>query len=115
MRDEETSRFVPLLTQERGKANSTDPIPISQSLFRKVVKERSAVLAANAAEDLGRTESILGANILSSMGVPLWIVVPLGMAACVATVWFSGKRPDQTTDGPSDTALKQKQPAPKQA
>jgi Nif-specific regulatory protein len=72
VRDEETSRFVPLLTQERGKANSTDPIPISQSLFRKVVKERSAVLAANAAEDLGRTESILGANILSSMGVPLW-------------------------------------------
>jgi Na+/H+ antiporter NhaC len=61
------------------------------------------------------TIAVFLGTVPAGMGVPLWIVVPLGMAACVATVWFSGKRPDQTTDGPSDTALKQKQPAPKQA
>ncbi len=72
LRDDDGERFVPMLTRERGNQASVEPIPISQSLFRKVVKERSAVLAANAMEDLGRTESLLGANILSTMGVPLW-------------------------------------------
>jgi transcriptional regulator with GAF, ATPase, and Fis domain len=72
LRDDEGEHFVPMHTRERGKMSGIEPIPISQSLFRKVVKERSAVLAANAMEDLGRTESLLGANILSTMGVPLW-------------------------------------------
>jgi len=72
LRDDDGEQFVPVVTKERGKQSGTEPIPISQSLFRKVVKERSAVLAANAMEDLGRTESLLGANILSTMGVPLW-------------------------------------------
>ena len=70
--DEQKDRFIPVLTRERDKEISAEPIPISQSLFRKVVKERSAVLAANAMEDLGHTESLMGANILSSMAVPLW-------------------------------------------
>jgi Nif-specific regulatory protein len=70
--DEDGDRFVPVLARERGKESGVESIPISQSLFRKVVKERSAVLAANALEDLGHTESLMGANILSSMAVPLW-------------------------------------------
>ena len=72
LRDDESEQFVPVMTRERGQGASVEPIPISQSLFRKVVKERSAVLAANAIEDLGRTESLMGAGILSTMGVPLW-------------------------------------------
>ena len=72
LRDEESERFVPLLTRERGVPHDAEPIPISQALVKKVFKERSAVLAADAMEDLGHTESLLGAHILSSMGVPLW-------------------------------------------
>ncbi len=72
LKDQEGEAFVPVLTRERGKADLAEHIPISQSLFKKVVKERSAVLAANAIEEMGRTESLLGANILSTMGVPLW-------------------------------------------
>lgn len=72
LREDDGEQFVPVLTKERGKEHGVEAIPISQSLFRKVVKDRSAVLAANAMEDLGRTDSLLGANILSTMGVPLW-------------------------------------------
>jgi transcriptional regulator with GAF, ATPase, and Fis domain/pSer/pThr/pTyr-binding forkhead associated (FHA) protein len=51
---------------------SSDPIPITRSVFRKVVAERSAVLAADAPREVGETASLMGARILSTIGVPLW-------------------------------------------
>ena len=48
------------------------PIPIARSVFRKVVKERAAFLAADAPKDVGESESLMGASIRSTIGVPLW-------------------------------------------
>jgi Nif-specific regulatory protein len=39
---------------------------------RKVVRERTAVLAADAPSEAFSSESLLGANIRSTIGVPLW-------------------------------------------
>jgi Nif-specific regulatory protein len=41
-------------------------------VFRKVVGERAAVLAADAPRDVGQSESLMGASIRSTIGVPLW-------------------------------------------
>ncbi len=78
--DEETARptntaagYVPVLTRVRGQDGpSSGPIPITRSVFRKVLSERAAVLAADAPQDVGQTESLLGAQIRSTLGVPLW-------------------------------------------
>ena len=78
--DEETVRptstaagYVPVLTRVRGQEGpQTGPIPITRSVFRKVLSERAAVLAADAPQDVGQTESLLGAQIRSTLGVPLW-------------------------------------------
>ncbi len=65
--------YVPVLTRVRGQpAAATGPIPITRSVFRKVVAERAAVLAADAPRDVGNTESMMGAQIRSTLGVPLW-------------------------------------------
>jgi Nif-specific regulatory protein len=45
---------------------------MTRSVFRKVVSERVAVLAADAPREVGETESLLGAQIRSVVGVPLW-------------------------------------------
>jgi len=72
----DTPAFVPVLTRVRmqdGKAGRPDgPIPIARSVYRKVVKERAAVLAADAPRDVGESESLMGASIRSTIGVPLW-------------------------------------------
>ena len=72
----ESSAFVPVLTRVRAPdgsvARSTAPIPIARSVYRKVVKERAAVLAADAPRDVGESESLMGASIRSTLGVPLW-------------------------------------------
>jgi len=77
--DEESARstsaagYVAVLTRVRGQAGpATGPIPITRSVFRKVLTERAAVLAANAPQDVGQTDSLLGAQIRSTLGVPLW-------------------------------------------
>ena len=67
-----TARYVPIGTRVRGGANAT-AIPITRSVFRKVVAERAAVLAADAKRDVGETASIMGAQIQSTIGVPLWL------------------------------------------
>ncbi|MCB9557219.1 MAG: sigma 54-interacting transcriptional regulator [Deltaproteobacteria bacterium] len=66
--DEE--RFVPLLA--RGRDGQNAPIAISRAVLRRVLDDRSAVLAANAPVELGRSESIMGGHIQSTIGVPLW-------------------------------------------
>ncbi|MEZ4407923.1 MAG: sigma 54-interacting transcriptional regulator [Polyangiales bacterium] len=74
-RDESAERpqYVPVTTRVRGKPGSpTEPVPVSKSVVRKVVEQRAAVLAADALTEVGETASIMGARILSTMGVPLW-------------------------------------------
>ena len=62
--------YVPVLTRVRGEA-TIGAIPITRSVFRKVVQERAAVLAADAPAEVG-SASLLGAQIRSTLGIPLW-------------------------------------------
>jgi Nif-specific regulatory protein len=65
--------YVPVITRVRGQEGAAGgPIPITRSVFRKVVSERAAVLAADAPQEVGQTESLMGAQIRSVLGVPLW-------------------------------------------
>ena len=70
------SVFVPVMTrvrlpnQEIGAPSG--PVPITRSVYRKVIKERAAVLASDAPRDVGQSESLMGASIRSTVGVPLW-------------------------------------------
>jgi transcriptional regulator with GAF, ATPase, and Fis domain len=65
--------YVAVTTRVRGRTEkSSEPVPISKSVVRKVVEQRAAVLAADAQREVGETASIMGAKILSTMGVPLW-------------------------------------------
>ncbi len=70
------SGFVPVLTRVRsaeGSGQSPDEaVPVTRSVFRKVVRERAAVLAADAPSEAFSSESLLGASIRSTIGVPLW-------------------------------------------
>ena len=53
-------------------AKPVDPIRASRAVLRKVLEDRAALLLANAAEELGSSESIMGGQILSIVAVPLW-------------------------------------------
>jgi Nif-specific regulatory protein len=68
--------FVPVMTRVRlpnGESGPPGgPVPITRAVYRRVVKERAAVLAADAPSEVGETESIMGASIRSTIGVPLW-------------------------------------------
>jgi transcriptional regulator with GAF, ATPase, and Fis domain len=65
--------YVPVVTRVRGQdVPATQPIPMTRRVFRKVVSERAAVLAADAPREVGETESLMGAQIRSVLGVPLW-------------------------------------------
>ncbi len=68
--------YVPVLTRLRGPdglGSAPDgAVPIARSVFRKVLKERAAVLAADAPHDVAEVESIVGASIRSTAAVPLW-------------------------------------------
>jgi Nif-specific regulatory protein len=70
----DTTNFVPVLTHARGGPTgaAAEAIPVTRSVFRKVVSERAAVIAADAPSEVGKTESMLGAQIRSVLGVPLW-------------------------------------------
>jgi transcriptional regulator with GAF, ATPase, and Fis domain len=65
--------YVPVMTRVRGQTGpSKEPIPVTRSVFRKVVSERAAVVAADAPAEVGHSESLMGASIRSTLGVPLW-------------------------------------------
>jgi transcriptional regulator with GAF, ATPase, and Fis domain len=65
--------YIPIVTRVRGQQGATtQAIPVTRSVFRKVVLERTAVLAADAPLEVGQSESLMGAQIRSVMGVPLW-------------------------------------------
>ncbi|MFO0664491.1 MAG: sigma 54-interacting transcriptional regulator [Polyangiaceae bacterium] len=63
--------YVPVLTRVRT-GMVAGPIPVTRSVFRKVLSARAVVLAADAPTEMATTESLLGAKIRSTMGVPLW-------------------------------------------
>jgi len=75
-KDKSATAFVPVMTRVRkptGAGGPPDgPVPITRSVYRKVVRERAAVLAADAPAEVGETDSLMGASIRSTMGVPLW-------------------------------------------
>ena len=66
-------RYVPVATRLRDGAKGHEAIPITRSVFKKVVAERAAVLAADAKREVGETASLMAAQILSTIGVPLWL------------------------------------------
>ena len=66
------TRFVPMLARAKEGTKGDEPIMMSRSVLRKVLKNQAAVMAANAVEDLGGSESIMAAKIKSTIGVPLW-------------------------------------------
>jgi Nif-specific regulatory protein len=74
--DDEGGAYVPVATRVRAPggqgAAPSGPVPLTRSVFRKVVGERAAVLAADAPRDVGQSESLMGASIRSTIGVPLW-------------------------------------------
>ncbi|MEZ4315351.1 MAG: sigma 54-interacting transcriptional regulator [Polyangiaceae bacterium] len=74
--DTMAAAFVPVMTRVRLASGAGGPpggpVPISRSVYRKVVKERAAVLAAEARTEVAETESLMGASIRSTIGVPLW-------------------------------------------
>jgi transcriptional regulator with GAF, ATPase, and Fis domain len=74
--EEADGAYVPMLTRIRAvSGEGTSPagsVPITRSVFRKVIGERAAVLAADAPRDVGQSESLMGASIRSTIGVPLW-------------------------------------------
>jgi Nif-specific regulatory protein len=45
--------------------------PISRAVVRRVLRDKAAVLVSNAQSEIG-TESVMRAEIVSSIGVPLW-------------------------------------------
>jgi Nif-specific regulatory protein len=69
------SGYVPIATRVRGQPAEGPvpvPIPVARSVFRKVVAERAAVIAADAPAEVAQTESMMGAQIRSTLAVPFW-------------------------------------------
>jgi transcriptional regulator with GAF, ATPase, and Fis domain len=68
--------YLPVMTRVKSKTGESatpgGPVAVTRSIFRKVVSERAAVLAADAPRDVGQSESLIGAQIRSTIGVPLW-------------------------------------------
>jgi transcriptional regulator with GAF, ATPase, and Fis domain len=68
--------IMTVVTRVRGPGGKpgapVGPVPATRSVARKVVRERAAVLAADAPSESFSSESLLGASIRSTIGVPLW-------------------------------------------
>ncbi len=74
-RDGKAVGFVPIVTRVRGAGGPSapeGPVRVTRSIVRKVISERAAVLAADAPSETFSSESLLGASIRSTIGVPLW-------------------------------------------
>ncbi len=57
----------------RGAAATPEtPFAVPRSILRKVMREQAAVLVADAPGEDMSSESLLGASIYSTMGIPLW-------------------------------------------
>ncbi len=69
--DREGDRYTPVLARARNSEEGKS-VRMSRAVLRRVLEGRAAVLVANAEKELGSTESVMAANIMSSLGVPLW-------------------------------------------
>jgi Nif-specific regulatory protein len=71
-----THGLVGVATRVRGADGKPkvpdEPVTIPRSILRRVTRERAAVLIADAPSEAMSSESLLGASIHSTMGVPLW-------------------------------------------
>ena len=74
--DADKDRFTVALARARdggnGKKQADAVVPASRAVLRKVLEDGAAVLTANAAEDLGSSESIMGGRIRAMIAIPLW-------------------------------------------
>ena len=66
----EEGDFVPYLGRA-GRDRAEEP-RLSRTLERRVLGDRAGVLASNAPEELGTSASIVAADIMSTLCVPLW-------------------------------------------
>jgi transcriptional regulator with GAF, ATPase, and Fis domain len=71
--------YLPVLTRVRPEdqggpqsGDARDFVPITRSVYRKVLNERAAVLAADAPKEVANTPSLMGASVRSCIAVPLW-------------------------------------------
>ena len=71
-----THGLVGVATRVRGPDGKSkppdEPVTIPRSILRRVSRERAAVVIADAPSEAMSSESLLGASIYSTMGVPLW-------------------------------------------
>jgi Nif-specific regulatory protein len=75
--DTDTDRYTIALSRQRASKQSAagepvDTVRASRLVLRQVLADRAAIITANAQEELGSSESIIGARILSMIAVPLW-------------------------------------------
>ena len=70
--DGDGDRLNTVYARAREAQGPSSSIRTSRTIVRRVQRARAAVLVADAATELGGTASIMGANILSTIGVPLW-------------------------------------------
>lgn len=67
--------YVPVLTRVRGSdtrpTSPQGPVPVVRAIVRKVLSERAAVLTADASQGVISSDSLIGASIRSTIGVPL--------------------------------------------
>jgi Nif-specific regulatory protein len=68
--------LVTVVTRVRGHDGRPDApsaeVPVTRSVAKKVIRERAAVLAVDARNEAFSSESLLGTDIESTIGVPLW-------------------------------------------
>ena len=68
--------LLPMVTRVRGPDGAPvapeGPVALTRSVVKRVVEGRAAVIAADAPREALGSESLLGANIRSTIGVPLW-------------------------------------------
>jgi len=72
LHDNVTNSFLPMLCSERGKGKTKENFIISNTIILKVIENKAAILVGSAPDEVGETESIMGAKILSTMATPLW-------------------------------------------
>jgi Nif-specific regulatory protein len=71
--DEPEGRMNTVYQRARGSRaqSGADRFQVSRAVVRRVQRDKAAVLVSNAPQDLG-TESVMKAQIVSILGVPLW-------------------------------------------
>jgi transcriptional regulator with GAF, ATPase, and Fis domain len=69
--------LVPIATRVRDRETGlpgppTGPVPLARAVWRRVIATREAVLAADTRGGALASESLVGAHIRGTIGVPLW-------------------------------------------